>query len=151
MVRPRSGVLLGCLLPLLAHAKISTLEVQDDARRLFAVESFGFLVGGVHKMTVEDLKVDALALKPAPRENCGSQLVVSWPTVTVGPVQPQVEGPDGPVTGKKVNAGFIFKLSTPDSTTQMEESYNEGLCMLDQKQPGDVFVPLEETSRPHRG
>ena len=64
MVRPRSGVLLGCLLPLLAHAKISTLEVQEDARRLFAVESFGFLVGGVHKMTVEDLKVDALALKP---------------------------------------------------------------------------------------
>jgi len=40
-----------------AQAKISELEVVDDPRRLFAVESFGFLVGGVHKMSLEKLKV----------------------------------------------------------------------------------------------
>ena len=83
MCRPL--VLLGLLLPLLAHAKISTLEVQDDARRLFAVESFGFLVGGVHKMTVEDLKADAPPSQTSSSPKNGVFLEsLSWPTgVTV--------------------------------------------------------------------
>ena len=50
------SVLLGILIHA-ANAKISELDVNNDPRRLFAVESFGFLVGGVHKMTLDKLKV----------------------------------------------------------------------------------------------
>ena len=57
----RAFALLLPLLATVAKAKISELEVNDDARRLFAVESFGFLVGGVHKMTMETLQVQPLA------------------------------------------------------------------------------------------
>lgn len=103
------------LLPCLVIAKISELDVVDDPRRLFAIESFGFLPGGVHKTELSGLKM---------------------------------VGPNGNWDWDKgkPNAGFVFKKSTPDSTTQMEESYSEGLCMLDNKNPEDVFVQLEEKS-----
>jgi len=97
----------------LVDAKMSELDVVDDPRRLFAIESFGFLPGGVHKMELWDLKMDD--------DN------KAWDLSKLKP-----------------NAGFIFKRSTPDSTTQMEESYAEGICLLDHKNPDDVFVPLEE-------
>ena len=45
------------LLPCLVIAKISELDVVDDPRRLFAIESFGFLIGGVHKTELSGLKV----------------------------------------------------------------------------------------------
>jgi len=61
----------------------------------------------------------------------------------------KIKGKDGewkPSSGSDTpHAGFIFKISTPDSTTQMEESYSEGLCLIDKKNPEDVFVPLAET------
>lgn len=94
-----------------AEAKVGELEVVGDARRLFAIESFGFLAGGKHKQKLSNLEIQGH------------------------------EGDD------KVNAGFIFKLRTPDSTTSMEESYSEGLCMLDKKDPDDVFIQLEEGPR----
>jgi hypothetical protein len=53
----RFFVLALCFLVDLTHGKISTLDIEADARRLFAVETFGFLVGGVHKMELNSLKV----------------------------------------------------------------------------------------------
>jgi len=95
------------------HAKISELDIEKDPRRLFAIESFGFLTGGKHQMEVKNLEVEYTGGEPKTKPS-------------------------------KINAGFIFKRSTPDATAQMEESYSEGLCMLDSKSPEDFFVPLED-------
>ena len=74
-------------------------------------------------------------------------LLLHCPAYTCNGTEQIVASDGSRLATKSPHAGFIFKLSTPDSTTQMEESFSEGLCMLDQKSPGDVFVPLEETSR----
>ena len=117
------------------YAKISELDVFDDPRRLFAIETFGFLPGGVHQMELRRLKAPL-----SEHVNCGPGKFILQVTGKDGEWKPS-SGSDTP------HAGFIFKLSTPDSTTQMEESYSEGLCLIDQKHPEDVFVPLAETDR----
>ena len=49
-------ILLLCCLWHAVDGRISTLDIDMDSRRLFAVETFGFLVGGVHKMALSNLE-----------------------------------------------------------------------------------------------
>lgn len=132
------------LLPCIINAKISELVVEDDPRRLFAIESFGFRAGGVHSMELSNLRVPLPIVCGRGGRHSRNFFLCVWVCV-------QIKGSARDLRNPPPHAGFVFKRSTPDATTQMEESYSEGLCMLDQKNPGDVFIPLHEKSRCHLG
>eukprot|EP00636_Phaeomonas_parva_P006110 CAMPEP_0118851136 /NCGR_PEP_ID=MMETSP1163-20130328/691_1 /TAXON_ID=124430 /ORGANISM="Phaeomonas parva, Strain CCMP2877" /LENGTH=465 /DNA_ID=CAMNT_0006783421 /DNA_START=139 /DNA_END=1536 /DNA_ORIENTATION=- len=123
----RLGLL--ALLPALAAGLIHEPEFDRDARGIFAIETFGFLAGGVMEFEVSKFEVEAA--KPETSYDC----MRAANTARL---------PDRRSCAYKVGLLMMRTSSKSASEQRVQEAAEEGTCLLDAAADDDVLIDLSD-------
>jgi hypothetical protein len=116
-----------------ASGLIHHLQIVNDERRLFKIETFGFVSGGLMDLTLSDLKLHAPSY--------------AYYNSTSGK-KAKNNKPDD-IT---YSMGFLMRRADSESDAQqdLETIIEKGECILDKKRDVDFFFDLSDTSKWHK-
>lgn len=103
---------------LVSHALIHHLTITEDARNLFDIETFGFMVGGKIDMSVKDFRIR------------GANKAAS-----------------GEVSEIKAGFLIRRSDSESESQEDLEQAIESGLCILDSKTDDDLMIDMSDSSK----
>lgn len=105
---------------------IHHLQIRDDDRNIFKIETFGFFDGGVIELKVSNFNIKNIKNK----EKYSRKL--------------EALSQDELARQSPYKAGFILRKSPSESAAQqdLEAIIEKGTCLIDNLEPSDVFLDL---------
>ena len=123
-----------------SNALIHNLNIRNDDRDLFKIETFGFVAGGVAKLTISEISTDTLQNYNS-KHNTNDYVYDASGNNRIRYLKASKN-----VTEINYNMGFIMRKASSESAAQqdLESIVESGKCIFDMIQNDDYYIDVSK-------